>query len=116
MTGFLIILHTIISILLISVILMQASQGGGLSGTFGGGATSSVLGGQNAGNVLSRITTWLASLFLVLAVIISMLSGPSTESSSSIVKQAAEDRPVVPTTGVMESGTEETLDLGGEEE
>ena len=113
MTGFLIIIHTIVSILLISVVLMQASQGGGLSGTFGGQAASSVLGGQNAGNVLSRITTWLATLFLSLAVIISMLSGPSTNASSSIVKQAAEDRPVVPATDPIQPGGEATLDLGG---
>ena len=113
MTGFLIIIHTIVSILLISVVLMQASQGGGLSGTFGGQAASSVLGGQNAGNVLSRITTWLATLFLSLAVIISMLSGPSTNASSSIVKQAAEDRPVVPATDPIQSDGEATMDLGG---
>ncbi len=49
MIGFLIIIHTIVSILLISVVLMQASQGGGLSGTFGGQAASSILGGQGAG-------------------------------------------------------------------
>ena len=113
MTGFLIIIHTIVSILLISVVLMQASQGGGLSGTFGGQAASSVLGGQNAGNVLSRITTWLATLFLSLADIISMLSGPSTNASSSIVKQAAEDRPVVPATDPIQPDGEATLDLGG---
>ena len=83
MTGFLIAIHTIVSLLLIAVVLMQASQGGGLSGTFGGNAASSVLGGQNAGNVLSRITTWLATLFLVLAVIISVLSGPADESTTS---------------------------------
>ena len=59
MTGFLIAIHTIVSLLLIAVVLMQASQGGGLSGTFGGNAASSVLGGQNAGNVLSRITCLL---------------------------------------------------------
>jgi|TARA_B100001079_G_scaffold70354_1_gene60112 preprotein translocase subunit SecG len=113
MTGFLIIIHTIVSILLISVVLMQASQGGGLSGTFGGQAASSVLGGQNAGNVLSRITTWLATLFLSLAVIISMLSGPTTNASSSIVKEAAEDRPVVPATDPIQPDGETTLDLGG---
>ena len=113
MTGFLIIIHTIVSILLISVVLMQASQGGGLSGTFGGQAASSVLGGQNAGNVLSRITTWLAPLFLSLAVIISMLSGPTTNASSSIVKEAAEDRPVVPATDPIQPDGEATLDLGG---
>jgi len=92
---------------------MQASQGGGLSGTFGGQAASSVLGGQNAGNVLSRITTWLATLFLSLAVIISMLSGPTTNASSSIVKEAAEDRPVVPVTDPIQTDSEATLDLGG---
>ena len=71
---------------------MQSSQGSGLSGTFGGNAASSVLGGQNAGNVLSKITTWLASFFIILAVIISVLSGPSNSSTSSIVKEAAIER------------------------
>ena len=93
MTGFLIIIHTIVSLLLIAVVLMQASQGGGLSGTFGGNAASNVLGGQNAGNVLSRITTWLATLFLALAVIISVLSGPGNSGPTSLVQQAAENRP-----------------------
>ena len=101
MTGFLIVIHTIVSLLLIAVVLMQASQGGGLSGTFGGNATSSVLGGQNAGNVLSRITTWLATLFFTLSVIISVLSGPSDTESTSLVKQAAENRPDIPAAEIL---------------
>jgi len=114
MIGLLIILHTFISILLIIIILMQASQGGGLSGTFGGQATSSVLGGQSAGNVLSRITTWLAVLFLALAIVISMLSGPSDINTSSIVKTAADERPNVPEPEQISPLEEEaTLDLGG---
>ena len=92
MIGFLIFIHTLTSVLLIGLILMQSSQGSGLSGTFGGNAASSVLGGQNAGNVLSKITTWLASLFIILAVVISVLSGPSNSSTSSIVKEAAIER------------------------
>ena len=114
MIGFLIVLHTIISILLISVVLMQASQGGGLSGTFGGQAASSVLGGQNAGNVLSKITTWLASMFLALAVVISMLSGPVSESTDSIVKDAANERPALPASDQIPPTDDATLDLGGE--
>jgi len=112
MTGFLILIHTIVSLLLIAVVLMQASQGGGLSGAFGGNAASSVLGGQNAGNVLSRITTWLATLFLVLAVVISVLSGPSDESSTSLVKTAAENRPNLPVLDETPTGEQPTLDLG----
>ncbi|MBT3945491.1 MAG: preprotein translocase subunit SecG [Candidatus Marinimicrobia bacterium] len=115
MTGILIVIHAIVSLMLISVILMQASQGGGLSGTFGGNSASSVLGGQNAGNVLSRITTWLATIFLSLAVVISIMSGPSENSTSSIVKQAAEDRPITPVTEQIPIGTEGTLDLSGDE-
>ena len=114
MTGFLIAIHTIVSLLLIAVVLMQASRGGGLSGTFGGNAASSVLGGQNAGNVLSRITTWLATLFLVLAVIISVLSGPADESTTSLVKRAAESRPELPALDPDAVGSEPTLDLGDE--
>ena len=115
MTGFLIVIHTIVSLLLIGVVLMQASQGGGLSGTFGGNAASTVLGGQNAGNVLSRITTWLATLFLVLAVIISILSGPDDSSSSSIVQQAAENRPNVQPTDISpDNESSATLDLDAE--
>ena len=114
MTGFLIVIHTIVSLLLIAVVLMQASQGGGLSGTFGGNAASSVLGGQNAGNVLSRITTWLATLFLTLAVIISVLSGPSDAESTSLVKQAAESRPDLPAQDIIPTEDQGILDLDGD--
>ena len=113
MIVFLIVIHTIVSILLISVVLMQASQGGGLSGTFGGQAASSILGGQSAGNVLSKITTWLAVIFIVLAIFISILSGPTTESSSSLVKKASENNPVQQQPqSVLPDQEESVLDLG----
>ncbi len=114
MTGFLIVIHTIISVLLITVVLMQASQGGGLSGTFGGNAASSMLGGQNAGNVLSRITTWLATLFLTLAVLISVLTSKSDRSTSSLVKDAAEGRENISPTEAIPIDEEATLDLEAE--
>lgn len=112
MTGFLILLHTIVSILLISVVLMQASQGGGLSGTFGGQAASSILGGQNTGNILSKITTWFAVVFLSLAILISLLSGPESGTSPSLVKQAADERPALSETESVLSNEELILDLG----
>ena len=114
MSGFLIVIHTIVSLLLITVVLMQASQGGGLSGTFGGNAASSMLGGQNAGNVLSRITTWLATLFLTLAVLISVLTSKSIDSTSSLVRDAADGREDSLPAEVVPVDEEATLDLGGE--
>ena len=93
---------------------MQASQGGGLSGTFGGNAASSMLGGQNAGNVLSRITTWLATLFLTLAVLISVLTSRSDSNTSSMVKDAAEGREDILPTEIIPNNQEATLDLDSE--
>ena len=113
MIVFLIVLHTIVSILLISVVLMQASQGGGLSGTFGGQAASSILGGQGAGNALSKVTTWLAVAFIGLAILISIVSGPSSDTSSSLVKKASENNPVQQQPKVIPPNQEEpVLDLG----
>ncbi len=96
MQAFLIVIHTIISILLIIVILMQASQGGGLSGTFGSTATSALLGGRGAGTFLSKLTTYLAVIFLGLAVVISLVSSPSAVESESILKQEAENQSITP--------------------
>ena len=114
MVSFLIVIHTLVSVFLIGMILMQASQGGGLSGTFGGNAASSVLGGNNAGNVLSKITTWLATLFLSLAVVISVLTGPNHSSSSSLIKQEAENNPIQQVEEDLNTPIDEVLDLGGE--
>jgi len=112
MIVFLTVLHTIVSILLISVVLMQASQGGGLSGSLGGQAASSILGGQSAGNVLSKLTTWLAVVFITLAIVISMVSGPTENSSSSIVKQASENNLIQNNTENLSPEVEESvLDL-----
>jgi preprotein translocase subunit SecG len=94
--AFLIVIHTIISILLIVVILMQASQGGGLSGTFGSNTTSALLGGRGAGTFLSKLTTYLAVIFLGLAVVISLISSPSTVELESILKQEAENQSITP--------------------
>ena len=113
MIGFLIFIHAVVSLFLIAVVLMQASQGGGLSGTFGGNAASSVLGGQNAGNVLSRITTWLATVFLILALVIAVFTRSSQQESTSIMKRAAESRsPASPTE--ITPDEDAILNLGGE--
>ncbi len=73
-----------------------------------------MLGGQNAGNVLSRITTWLATLFLTLAVIISVLTSKSDKSASSLVKDAAEGRENILPTETIPIDEEATLNLEAE--
>ena len=97
MHGFLVAVHTIVSILLVIVVLMQASQGGGLSGTFGSNMTSSILGGRGAATLLSKITTWLAIAFFGLAILISILNTSSSQRiQESLIQKDAESRAVTP--------------------
>ncbi|MEC7871894.1 MAG: preprotein translocase subunit SecG [Candidatus Neomarinimicrobiota bacterium] len=98
MIGFLITLHAIISILLITVVLMQASQGGGLSGISGSQTTNAIFGGRSAGNALSKITTYLAAIFMGLALLISLISSPGSGAASSVVEDAQQDGSLAPST------------------
>ncbi len=91
MLGFLIAIHAIISVLLVTVVLMQASQGGGLAGSIGGQSTNAIFGGRSASTALSKITTYLAVAFMALALLISLLGRPSSGSTGSVIEQAQED-------------------------
>ncbi len=117
MQGFFIFLHTIVSVLLILTVLMQASQGGGLSGTFGSATTSAIMGGRGAASFLSKITTWLAGIFLSLALLISLLSAPGQVNSESLLKQESENQLISPGADLsLPAGLETSGDLPGEEE
>ena len=94
MYGLLVILHVIVSIFLIVVILMQASKGGGLAGTFGGTSTA-IFGGRGAGSFLSKVTVGLAATFMMLAILISLVNVP-TDSGDSIVRKMAGEEVVSP--------------------
>ncbi|MFL3026165.1 MAG: preprotein translocase subunit SecG [Candidatus Neomarinimicrobiota bacterium] len=98
MISFLITLHAIISILLITVVLMQASQGGGLSGISGSQTTNAIFGGRSAGNALSKITTYLAAMFMGLALLISLISSPGSSAAGSVVEDAQQDGSLAPST------------------
>ena len=59
------VIHVLSCVLMTVVILMQASkEGGGFGVAFGGAATETVFGSR-AGNVLTKATIVLASIFLV---------------------------------------------------
>jgi len=91
MLGFLITIHAIISVLLIIVVLMQASQGGGLSGSIGGQTTNTIFGGRGAATALSKVTTYLAVAFMGLALLISLVGAPSVNGAGSVIEKAQQD-------------------------
>ena len=60
------IVFVIVCILLVSIILMQSSKTGGMGAGMGGNtALNTAFGGQGADKLLVKITTILATLFMV---------------------------------------------------
>lgn len=68
----LIILYVIACLFLILVVLLQAGKGGGLGALAGGGGSSSVFGGRGAATFLTKLTGFMAGMFMVLSVAISL--------------------------------------------
>ena len=92
MLGVIIAFHVLICLLLMVVILLQASKGGGLSGAFGGtGAASmgAVFGGRGAGSFLVKATVVLSTLFF-LSNIVQGLIIKVQPSHKSLVRQEME--------------------------
>ena len=92
MIEFLIVVHTLVSLLLIGVILMQSGQGG--LNSMMGGVANSMLGATGANDFITKLTTGLGITFIGLALVIGFLSGESSSSAESIIQKDAESREV----------------------
>ncbi|MCA9741597.1 MAG: preprotein translocase subunit SecG [Deferribacteres bacterium] len=93
MYNLLLILFLIVCIIMVIAILLQSSKGGGLAGAFGGGGggMGSVFGGRGAATFLSKVTTWLAVFYLLIALGLSkMQSGRTSTDNQSIISQNRE--------------------------
>ena len=76
MFAFLLIVQSVIAISLISVILMQRSEGGGLGV---GGSSSGFMTARGAADFLTRATSVLGGTFIVLSVVMAAYAGASRQ-------------------------------------
>ena len=99
MYGFLLFLLVLDGLILGVVILLQAGKGGGLA-AMGGGAspTEGILAGRQAASVLTRTTWTTGTLFMVLALVLSIMSSRATAPSSILreSQQQVAPTPVLP--------------------
>jgi len=63
--SFLLVVHFVIALALVTVILMQRSEGGGLTG---GGSPAGLMSARGASDFLTRSTAILATVFVVLSI------------------------------------------------
>lgn len=97
MTAVVLVVHLIIAVGLIGVILMQRSEGG----SFGETAVGGLFSARGRGDVLTRTTAILATLFFITSIGLSILAGHQRASSPTsiidrMVDQPGASAPVVP--------------------
>ena len=104
----------ICAIALILVILIQKGRGGGLSGAFGGGLASGILGSKT-GDFLTWVTIALAGVVILLSVVMAKYYKPQvSDFGTTPVQQttAPQQRPPQPPIEPMEAeGADESVDI-----
>ena len=108
MYTFLLVLQAIVTLGLITVILMQKSEGGGL-GT--GGSPTGLLSAHGAKDFLTRTTAILATAFVSLSIILAVMasighrsSQVDTDARAATAPNTPADAPVPPVGGIPLGG------------
>lgn len=73
------VIHVLIALIMVAVILLQRSEGGALGIGGGGGGLMSARG---VANILTRVTTALAAMFMLTSVFLSVLAAQASGPAS----------------------------------
>ncbi|MCA9041572.1 MAG: preprotein translocase subunit SecG [Planctomycetaceae bacterium] len=107
MATFLILLLILLGLFLMLIILIQKGRGGGLAGAFGGAGGQSAFG-TKAGDVFTRITVAVATVWIILAAITGMvISGGSNKQGDQFPKQSTEVSAGIGDEGSTDAGSGE---------
>lgn len=90
---FLLVVHGLLALALVAVILVQKSEGGGLTG---GGNAGGLVSARGAADLLTRTTAILATLFIVSSLGLAWLAGHSNRPKTIDTTFAREAAPVGP--------------------
>ena len=90
---FLTVVQAIVAAMLVGIILMQKSEGGGLGV---GGSPSGMMSARGAADLLTRTTTFLAILFVVLSITLAVLA--ASEGKPEAIDQSLEPASSAPLT------------------
>lgn len=99
--NFLLVVHGLIALALVGVILIQKSEGGGLTS---GGNASGLVSARGAADLLTRSTAILATLFIVSSLGLAWLAGNSNRPKT-IDTTLAREAPAVGPLGAPTAGT-----------
>ena len=90
---FVMVLHIIVCLFLVGVVLVQQGRSADLAGAFGGQGSQTAFGPRAAANVLTRLTTWSAVIFMCTSLTLTILYTRGTHSQSVLGDHPAQQAP-----------------------
>ena len=95
----LVVLHVFVSLVLISVILLQGGEAADLAGAFGGSGSQTAFGPRAAATILTKITTWCAVMFMFTTMTLTARVTSAGRGGSSVLEQfSSPPTPAAPAT------------------
>jgi preprotein translocase subunit SecG len=88
-----VVLHVLVCLFLIGVVLLQQGRSADLAGAFGGQGSQTAFGPRAAANVLTRLTTWSAIIFMLTSIGLTVLYQRTTSATSHSVLEGAKPAP-----------------------
>jgi preprotein translocase subunit SecG len=80
---FVVVLHVMVCIFLIGVVLLQQGRSADLAGAFGGQGSQTAFGPRAAANMLTRLTTWSAVIFMCTSISLVVLFVRNTGTAAA---------------------------------
>jgi preprotein translocase subunit SecG len=79
------IVHVVVCLFLIAVVLLQSGASADLAGAFGGLGSQTAFGPRAGANLLTKLTTWAAILFMLTSFTLAIISSRHGSSSGSVL-------------------------------
>jgi preprotein translocase subunit SecG len=89
----LVILHVIVCLFLIGVVLIQQGKSADLAGAFGGQGSQTAFGPRGAANLLTRLTTWSAIIFMLTSIALTIVMSRTSGSHSVLSDVPSQSTP-----------------------
>lgn len=93
MNTILVSVHIIAALFLVLIVLLQTGKGAAMGSAFGGQGSQAMFGSAGAGNILSKLTTVAAVIFMCTSLALATLSSRK-EINSVIPEQVEQSQPV----------------------
>ena len=93
MENFILVLNIILAIILVIVILLQKSEGGALGI---GASQESFISSRSAGNLLTKVTAIIATLFIITSISLTIMAQKETSTSSVLERVEEKQDPSEP--------------------